>query len=265
MISIAEWCTKNELILNTNPEKTETMLFGTAKNLSQQPQSLNVMYRNQLINPTKTYKYLGVDIDYSLNMNSNFDYNYKKACGRLKLLRKIRPFLNITAAMAIYQGMVLPILRYCGLLHLKLSKTREDRLLAFHKRALEIITLKSNNGLDIKPPFIINQIRTCQLVRQCIDGNICSNFKNYFEMQTYDKATRNRGYQLKVPKIRLEYSRGSFYFIGAKLYNSLPLNIRKTECYSSFDRLLTEYFQQVLTFIDLHVYIVRTFYILYSM
>ena len=167
-------------------------------------------------------------------MNSNFDCIYKKACGRLRLLRKIKHFLNITATKAIYQAMVLPILI--------LSKAQEDRLLAFHKRALEIITLKSNNGLDIKPPFIINQIRTCQLVRQCIDGNICSNFKNYFEMQTYDKATRNRGYQLKVPKIRLEYSRGSFYFIGAKLYNSLPLNIHKTECYSSFNKLLTEYF-----------------------
>ena len=155
MKSIAEWSTENELIPNAKPGKTEIMLFGTAKNLSQQLQSLNVMCRNQLINP-KTYKYLGVDINYSLNMNSNFDCIYKKACERLRLLQKIRPFLNITAAKAIYQGIVLPIFTYCGLLHLRLSKTQEDRLLAFHKSSLKIITLKSKNGLDIKPPFIIN-------------------------------------------------------------------------------------------------------------
>ena len=121
------------------------------------------MYRNQLINPTKTHKYLGVDINYSLDVNSNFECIYKRACGRLRLLQKIRPLLTITGAKSIYQGMVLLILTYCGLLHFKLSKTREDRLLAFHKRALEIITLKCSNGLDIKPPFI-DQIRTCPLV-----------------------------------------------------------------------------------------------------
>ena len=70
------------------------MPLGTAKNLSQHAKSLNVMYRNQLINSVTTYKYLGVDLDQALNMNSNFDSIYKKASGRLRLLRKIRPYLN---------------------------------------------------------------------------------------------------------------------------------------------------------------------------
>ena len=36
---IAEWCEKNKLILNTTAGKTESMLFGTAKNLRQQSQT----------------------------------------------------------------------------------------------------------------------------------------------------------------------------------------------------------------------------------
>ena len=135
---IAEWCEKNELILNTTAGKTESMLFGTAKNLRQQSQTLNVTYRDQLIRSVTTYKYLGVEISHSLNMTTNFDNTYKKACGRLRLLRKIRPFLNVKAAKAIYQGMVLPILTYCGLLNLKLSRTQEDKLLSIHHRALDI-------------------------------------------------------------------------------------------------------------------------------
>ena len=102
---IAEWCEKNELILNTTAGKTESMLFGTAKNLRQQSQTLNVTYRDQLIRSVTTYKYLGVEISHSLNMTTNFDNTYKKACGRLRLLRKIRPFLNVKAAKAIYQGL----------------------------------------------------------------------------------------------------------------------------------------------------------------
>ena len=242
MKAIAEWCVENELILNTNPGKTESMMFGTAKNLAQQPQSLKVIFRNKLINATTTYKYLGVHIDHSLNMNSNFNIVYKKACGRLRLLRKIRPFLNTLAAKAIYQGMIVPILTYCGLINLHLSQSREDKLLAFHHRALDIIRSNTKYECDINSPSIINQIKACQMVRNCLDGNVCSNFMNYFEINAHERSTRNSGYQLKLPKIRLEYSRRSFYNMGAKLYNDLPLNIRKEEDHKSFNKLLKGYF-----------------------
>ena len=242
MKAIAEWCVENELILNTNPGKTESMMFGTAKNLAQQPQSLKVIFRNQLINATTTYKYLGVHIDHSLNMNSNFNIVYKKACGRLRLLRKIRPFLNTLAAKAIYQGMIVPILTYCGLINLHLSQSREDKLLAFHHRALDIIRSNTKYECDINSPSIINQIKACQMVRNCLDGNVCSNFMNYFEINAHERSTRNSGYQLKLPKMRLEYSRRSFYNMGAKLYNDLPLNIRKEEDHKSFNKLLKGYF-----------------------
>ena len=160
MKSIAEWCVQNELILNTNAGKTESMLFGTAKNLAQNTQTLNVTYRDQLIRSTTTYMYLGVEINHSLNMNTNFDSTYKKACGRLRLLRKIRPFLNVKAAKAIYQGMVLPILTYCGILNLNLCRTRQDKLLSIHRRAVGIIASKPNHELRIKSPHICNQINS---------------------------------------------------------------------------------------------------------
>ena len=239
---IAEWCEKNELILNTTAGKTESMLFGTAKNLRQQSQTLNVTYRDQLIRSVTTYKYLGVEISHSLNMTTNFDNTYKKACGRLRLLRKIRPFLNVKAAKAIYQGMVLPILTYCGLLNLKLSRTQEDKLLSVHHRALDIIKSNPNHELGIKPPNIYNQIRACQLVRKYLDGNVCSNFMSYFETHIHNTMTRNNGYKVILPKIRLEYSRGAFYYMGAKLYNSLPLDTRKTADFNDFDKLLKENF-----------------------
>ena len=178
---IAKWCEKNELILNTTAGKTESMLFGTAKNLCQQSRTLNVTYADQFIRSVTTYKYLGVEITHSLNMTTNFDSTYKKACERLRLLRKIRPFLNVKAAKAIYQGMILPILTYCGLLNLKLGRTQEDKLLSIHHCALDIIESNPNNELGIKPPNIYNQIIACKLVGKCLDSNVCSNFLSYFE------------------------------------------------------------------------------------
>ena len=57
----------------------------------------------------------------------------------------------------------------------------------------------------------------------------------------HSKSTRNGGYMLKLPNIRLEYCRGSFYYMGAKLYNDLPIMIRKTENFKDFKKQLNIY------------------------
>jgi hypothetical protein len=73
MKRIYEWCADNELILNLSKGKTESMLFGTSKNLSLQTPVMNVTFGDKNINFTTSYKYLGIKIEPNLNMNSNFD------------------------------------------------------------------------------------------------------------------------------------------------------------------------------------------------
>ena len=73
MKCICDWCTDNELILNLSKGKTESMLFGTSKNLCLQRPVMNVTFGDDEINFTTSYKYLGIKIEPSLNMNSNFD------------------------------------------------------------------------------------------------------------------------------------------------------------------------------------------------
>ena len=67
------------------------MLFGTAKRLSKK-KTIQLQ-----INEEKSYCYLGNEQDPTLNLNNNFEKSYKKASGRLNLLRKMRPYLNIDA------------------------------------------------------------------------------------------------------------------------------------------------------------------------
>ena len=76
MKRINEWCLKNELILNPGKGKTESILFGTSRNLAKQPSDLKIKYAHENVQFTKTYKYLGVKITPSLNINTNFDHMY---------------------------------------------------------------------------------------------------------------------------------------------------------------------------------------------
>ena len=116
MHSVAEWIDENELILNLKKGNTETLLFGTAQRIAKTDESLSVKYKNTIINTTNEYKYLGVEIEGSLNLNSHFDKCYKRAAGRLRLLAKLRTYLNVVSAKAIYDSMILATFTYCGIL-----------------------------------------------------------------------------------------------------------------------------------------------------
>ena len=92
--NISKWCADNELILNFSEGKTEAMLFGTHKNLSLQESTLDISCSMHKIQLKTKYKYLGVELDPSLNLGLHFESTYKKATGRLRLLSKIRGYVD---------------------------------------------------------------------------------------------------------------------------------------------------------------------------
>ena len=109
---IANYFNDNELIINLKKGKTEAMMFGTGKRLAGTDKHLEVSFRGQPINNVKEYKYLGNIVDQLLNFNTNFEKVYKKASGRLKLLKRLRSYITADAAHRIVTMMIHPILTY---------------------------------------------------------------------------------------------------------------------------------------------------------
>ena len=68
----------NQLVINLNKGKTETMIFGTSYRRSKCVKKLNLYYDNRVIHATETYKYLGTILDSTLSFRTNFDRMYKK-------------------------------------------------------------------------------------------------------------------------------------------------------------------------------------------
>ena len=218
---VADWMESNELMLNMNKGKTECMLFGTSKRTKDK--FLNVEYRRQKISYTDSYKYLGIKLDQTLSLRDHTLTTYKKASGRLYLLKRIRPNLTSKAAHTIYQSMIVPLFTYCSIVTMIMSKTAKEKIKRLEMRASEVISGKR----ELKTNCIasIGKRRICLQVFDCIFGNVCKNFENYFERM--QNNTRNKNKLLRLPAIKLECSRNSFYFNGAKLFNELPLPIRE--------------------------------------
>ena len=68
--------------------------------------------------------------------------------------------------------------------------------------------------------------RACSLVFNCLQGTVCSPFKNYLERLNHNANVRNNGKALKFPKVKLNFARRSFYVLVTSIFNSLPLSLR---------------------------------------
>ena len=239
MNNLCDWFKDNELIINIKKEKTETMLFGTSKRIKRQDKDLNSSANGSNINNVSTYKYLGVHHDSTLNLASHFEKIYNRAAGRVNLLRSIRPLIDQRCAETIYKTMIVPIFTYCGALGLSFPVSRENLIQNIERRSIKII---GNNNLNISSVDSLIKRKSCQFVHGCLQNNICSPFKNYFEILTHSKTTRNSGISVKLPKVRLEFGRKSFFYQGAKIYNTLPTEQRSLKSRILFKNKLKDIF-----------------------
>ena len=212
-------------------ERRKQCWFGTAKRLSKK-KTIQLQINEEKINHTESYCYLGNELDLTLNRNNK--KSYKKVSGRLNLLRKMRPYLNIDAAHKIYEMVIVPIILYSTFLHAQPTSTQQRKLSSLEKRAKAMIggnrKLRSIEGRK--------KMRISKLVKRCLNGDVCSNLENYFEINSHEKNTRNKNKFLKLPEVKLEFARKSLKFQGARIYNELPLSVRNSDNFN----LLNDFF-----------------------
>ena len=74
-------------------------------------------------------------------------------------------------------------------------------------------------------------------------GCVLKFFKDYFKIGKHHFGARNINIFLQIPKVNLEIAKNGFFFMGAELYNLLPIDIRKSA--SDFENKL-DYFSHYI-------------------
>ena len=226
MSPIGNYCKVNELLLNLKKGKTEVMLFGTAQRLKLHGRSLNIMYNNAVINFVTEYVYLGNLVHNHMTLTSNFEQAYKKASARLRLLHNVRRYLTAESAKMIFELVIMPILTYSSTTKTSFNHNQLQKFSSLEKRATKVIGYDLNQWKSIKDTTD-NQI--CSLVKNCLKKKFGYEvLDNYFEILNHGKHARNNNCSLKLPPIKLEISKQSFYYGGVKSFNSLPRDEKKS-------------------------------------
>lgn len=244
-VSLKKWFEENELIINTKPGKTEAMMFGTSKRLSKldnQP-LLSILNNFETLHYTKAYKYLGLLLNETLNMSDHMKTVLKKVTSRITLLKKIRSQIDADTAKSIYNVMILPILTYSPYaINGTLSETIEKRIRINENRVKNIVQSKNITSMAFS-----QKKRIVKMVHKIIYENDCHNFENYFKIIDGNIQTRNHKKLVRLPKVKLQIARKSFYFQGGLEFNKLPIEIRAEKNHKKFKQKVNLYFDQFIS------------------
>ena len=73
-------------------------------------------------------------------------------------------------------------------------------------------------------------------------GKVGDPFENYFEFLNITVNIRNKNILLCLPKLKLEYGRRSTKYLGTKMFNDLPIEVRKHCKEKHFNSILKNIF-----------------------
>ena len=181
-------------------------------------------------------------LDRSLIMGDHLQKVLIKATARIKLLARMRKSLSMLAAKSVYSAHVLPTILYCSTQVLKISDTMTQRFEKLQEKAQKMIYCQPNHNRGKRFCSILNQkkLKAACMIFKCLQGTSIPVFSPYAEEISHTYRTRNNNASLRLPLLRTEAARKSFWFQGPHCCNEFPLEIRSLHSYVLFKSKDTE-------------------------
>ena len=254
--AVQEWCSRRRLRLN--PDKTELIWFGSRANL-RKLQSVDTSLHLGSVNiaATDCVRDLGVWLDSDLSMRTHISKLTATCFFHLRRLRKLRRVLSVDLRKRLASVFILSRIDYCNSSLAELPASS----LAPLKR---VINATARYVTDIGPHDHLTSVmrslhwlpisqrvtyKLCALMHASTYGNAPAYIS---ELVTPVSSLSGRATLRSassglydVPKTKSSFGDRAFSIAGPRAWNSLPTDLRHTESWASFKRLLkTELFRR---------------------
>ena len=237
---IKTWMKSNLLMLNDS--KTEVVLLGTKQQLGKLD-NLAISVGNANIIPCSRVKNLGVIFDNNMTMEDSVNNICKTAYFYIRLLGKLRKFLDKETSAMITHAFVTSRLDYCNSLLYGISSSLSAKLPRILDTAARIVT-RTKIGDHITP--VLKSLHWLPVVQRCAFRTALLTFKvihglapSYLrELIRYRSTSRDlrsiNDVMLDVPKSKSCIGSRAFVFSAPKLWNSLPYDVRTCVSLTTF-------------------------------
>ena len=220
---IKAWMQSNLLMLNDS--KTEVVLIGTKQQLSKFSH-LDISVGNASINPCAKVRNLGVIFDSNMTMEAHVNNICKTSYFYIRLLGKLRKFLDKETGAMITHAFVTSRLDYCNSLLYGISSSLSTKLQHVLNTAARIVT-RTRIGNHITP--VLKTLHWLPVVQRCAFKMALLTFKvihglapSYLcELIRYNSSSRDlrsiSDVLLEVPKFKSCLGSCAFVFSAPKL------------------------------------------------
>ena len=197
-------------------------------------------------------KSLGLFIDEHLSWTKHIEEISKKISSAIGAFKRIRPFISESTALQIYQALILPRFDHCSPVWDELSVTLSDKLQKLQNRAARVIT-RLIASYDTSASILLNRLDwdnlstrrkklKATLMLKIIKGLSPAYLQDVFSIRSTPYNLRDSEIKLNLPKPRTNYCKRALGYSGALLWNSLPVNLRKSESLGYFKRELDKFY-----------------------
>lgn len=234
---IVGWAEDLGLLLNN--AKTKAIIVGTSRyvNSINYHQLPKIRVDNTDIDFSDRVDYLGTIINSNLSWSSDVSRRSKRIFGTLHQLKLAKKILPIDVRKQLVSSLIFPVLDYCCVTMLDITKESELRLQRALNSCIRFIFSPCSRSEHITPYF--TQLRWLKVHerRKFFEGCLIYTIlqtqrpiylacKFSFRSSMISTITRSDALLLNVPSCRTELYNKSFRIDGARLWNTLPLSIR---------------------------------------
>ena len=234
--------------MSLNIDKTNFILFKSSQHSSLE--TVNSKIGNQPVKQSRYVKFLGVLLDENLSWKYHISELSKKLARTCGMFFKIRHFLPVDVMICLYNSLFSSFLQYgivvWGLtydVHIKpiyLLQKRVVKAIAFEHFTSPSTPIFSD--LKILKLQDLFQLKLLYFVYDCVNKSSLSCFHNFVESVTNvhqygtQQATKNDIFLTR--KNTLQYGIRSVRFFGAKSWNNIPVDIKRSSSAFSFRQKL---------------------------
>jgi len=251
---VNSWMTANKLKLNG--EKTEILVLGSDRRIKQAGvDSISVAGKSVAVSKGPI-KNLGAKFDPKLDMAAQATQTLQNARIQLRKIGKVRHQLTQDATRQLVQSLVISRLDYCNSLLYGLSSTLMEKLQVLQNDAARLIT-RSKRSTHVTP--ILKNLHWLKIEQRIHFKILCHVYKSLNNLGPKYLADLVVPYEhhgpiraaykdlLTVPEVTLKTVGSRSFRVGAaKLWNSIPVFIRRSNSLSCFKTSLkTHYFKRL--------------------
>lgn len=243
MNTLEEWFNENKLVVNA--KKTKFIIFK--QNKTPDP---TLLYKGQLLEQVKEYKYLGLIIKDDFKWDKHVDLIKQKISPYIFSLKKLKNILPQKSLELIYYSYIYSQIIYLNPIWSGCTQNKLDQLYVLQKRALKYVMnvhwryptseLFEN---DLKSlPYVIKQ-ELLILIYKIVNSLIKHNF-DLKQLKTLNEHYTRRRSHFSIEHFTSDLCEHNVLYKGLNEFNKLPKEIKNLKTIAIFKKKLEDYLEK---------------------